>query len=102
MLRTVDLEIVGRTTAHQQDRRNHQEIANRKACIFFRFGFRLGKGQQVFFRDSVQEIHILLGSLAVDNQVERILVFGGGVVIVKNSLPSSSVALSTTVPPHPG
>ena len=100
MLRTVDLEIIGRSAAHQQDSRYHQEIANRKACIFFRFGFRLGnrlrvrlrlcdrlldlgfrvcfgKGQQVFFRDSVQEIHIFLGALSVNDQIKDILAGGG-------------------------
>ena len=33
MLRTVDLEIIGRSAAHQQDSRYHQEIANRKGSI---------------------------------------------------------------------
>ena len=100
MLRAVDLKIISRSAAHQQDGRNHQEVANRKAGIFFGLGVRLGhrfrvglrlcdrlrglglrvsfgKGQQVFFRDGVQEVHIFLGALAINNQVEHILAGGG-------------------------
>ncbi len=58
-------------------------------------GSASAESQKVFFRDSVQEIHIVLGALTVNDQIKDILAGGGD---VKNSLPSSSVALSTTVP----
>lgn len=95
MLRAVDLEIVGRTTAHQRHGGSHQKIADRKGCVFFRLGnrFRVRFGldnrlcyfglrvcfcesQKVFFRDSVQEIYIVLGALTVNDQIKNI--FAGG------------------------
>ena len=100
MLRTVDLEIVGRTTAHQRHGGNHQKIADRKGCVFFRFRLRLGnrfrvrfwldnrlcyfglrvcfcESQKVFFRDSVQKIHIVLSALTVNDQIKHIFAGGG-------------------------